>query len=70
VSLMTDEPNTPPADELLARARGGLLHDVAQLGEALTPVALVAQPIVSGLMSRPPKPEPPKVELPPGVDRD
>jgi hypothetical protein len=66
---MAEDPSIPEptTDQTIER---GLLQHLADVGAALTPVALVAQPIISGLMDRPPKPEPPKVELPLGVDGD
>jgi hypothetical protein len=42
--------------------------EVAQtVAQVATPVAIMAAPVVAKMVNRPPKPEPPKVELPPGV---
>ena len=61
---MTDEPQPPAGEQSEERS----LIDVAAV--ALPPAAILAQPLVTKLVNRPPKPEPPKVELPPGVPRE
>jgi hypothetical protein len=64
-----DEPRevlTPPEQPVERSSLGAALAQAAAAGAATG----VANQVAGKLLNRPPKEEPPKVELPPGVNRD
>lgn len=58
--------NAPSGDDQRS-VIGSLLADIV---EVATPVAVLAQPLVSKLVNQPPREKPQEVVLPPGVSGD
>jgi hypothetical protein len=68
-----DEKNVPPSPELVGRKDLSVALDAAVIfvtGAAGGAGTALGAHLVNQVLDRPPRPEPPQIELPPGVPRD